>query len=161
MSKEVAAAIRKELKALGYNARKVSVRTSPCTYSTSVDVTIKSLGVDIEAVKEVANAYRSVRRCEYSGDILMGGNTYVDVEYSRDLDSEFEALAEGLDFSKDADVQVTESIRVSYDSYYRRYQFWKVDECGYLSQSYEESVRRDAGRYIDQANAAKALKEAA
>lgn len=79
-------AIRQELKRrYGWTSRQVSVRGQPCTYSGSIDVTIKDPSVPLPLVEAVANQYKSVRRCEYSGDILQGGNTYVTVEYDREL----------------------------------------------------------------------------
>jgi hypothetical protein len=81
---EKTAAIRAELKKRGWNSRQVSVRGRPCTYSSSIDVVIKDARVPLKVVEKIANSYESVRRCEVTGDILMGGNTYVSVDYDSD-----------------------------------------------------------------------------
>ena len=82
MSRATAAQIRKALKAeLGLNARQVGVRTSPCTYSTAITVTIK-VPIAKSKVKAIAGRAESIRRCEASGEILQGGNTYLTVEYA-------------------------------------------------------------------------------
>jgi hypothetical protein len=69
--------IRKELKALGIKPSQVSVTSD---YS-SVNVRIKDLSINIEPIKTIAKKYESVRYCEYSQEILSGGNTFVFVEY--------------------------------------------------------------------------------
>ena len=90
MSKQAAAIIRKQLKALGITSRQVSVRYRSCTISGAVDVVIKDVTVPIARVREIAMAHKSVSRCSVSGEILGGGNTYVDVQVDRDV---LEALA--------------------------------------------------------------------
>lgn len=79
---EQAKEIRKTLKEeLGLNSRKVSVKSGHCGYSTKIDVNVKDLLVDIKKVETIANKFYSVDRCERSGEILQGGNTYVTVQY--------------------------------------------------------------------------------
>lgn len=68
-----AARIRNNLKAAGIPAKAVSVRTRS---TGSVDVVVNSLDVDYRKVKEIAQSEESIRRCEYTGEILSGGNTY-------------------------------------------------------------------------------------
>jgi hypothetical protein len=74
--------IRAALKAeLGYNTRQVSVRLDHYSLGHSVYFTIRDPNVDYEAVKRFAEGrVESVSRCEYSGEILGGGNTYTHVE---------------------------------------------------------------------------------
>ncbi len=79
---EKTAAIRAGLKKRGWTSRQVSVRGRPCTYSSSIDVVIKDARVPLKVVERIANEHEHVRRCEFSGDILGGGNTYVSVEYA-------------------------------------------------------------------------------
>ena len=77
-----ASEVRKALKEeLGLSNRKVSVRGSYCGYSDALDVTVKDLMVDIKKVEKIANKFYDVDRCERSGEILQGGNTYVTVKY--------------------------------------------------------------------------------
>ena len=113
---EKTAAIRKQLKAMGYNARQVSVRGSRCTYSSSIDVTIKDASVPLPAVKAVVDQYTAVRRCEVSGDILGGGNTYTSVDYAHDIvTAKAEQIEPQLSDEPGRDV-VVEGVRVTRDN---------------------------------------------
>lgn len=68
--KDKAKEIRKELKA-AFPETKFSV-------TSKGNISIKWVdGPSQEAVKEIAGKYESIRRCEASGEILSGGNTYV------------------------------------------------------------------------------------
>lgn len=69
-----AARIRSNLKAAGIPAKAVSVRSR---HTGSVEVVVKSLAVDFRKVKEIAQQEENIRRCEATGEILSGGNTYV------------------------------------------------------------------------------------
>lgn len=89
-TKEAAARMRRELKAAGYNARKVSVRTDYYSMGSSISVTIRARGVDFSKVKEIAQGGEQIRRCEISGDILSGGNLFVHFDFSRKLRNEIE-----------------------------------------------------------------------
>ena len=71
--------LRADLKAAGYNARKVTVRRS----GDSLYVTIRDALVALSTIQPIAEAYSHVRRDERSGEILCGGNTFVTVEYLR------------------------------------------------------------------------------
>ena len=70
-------ALRSDLRTAGYNARQVTVRRDHST----LRVTIRDASVKISHVKEIAGRYESVSYCQASGEILSGGNTFVDVEY--------------------------------------------------------------------------------
>lgn len=80
----IAAAIRAELKARGWNARAVSVRADRYSMGATVYVTIRRADVPISTVRSIAEAREEVRRDEY-GEILGGGNIFVRVEYARDV----------------------------------------------------------------------------
>ena len=79
---------------------------------TKFSVTIKRGGLDdaisikwmdlpsIESVEQITSHYRKVDKCEFSGDILAGGNTYV--RTTQELSEEFRnridsTLPEGID----------------------------------------------------------------
>lgn len=80
--------LRAVLKTAGYKSTQVSVKQSPCTYSTSLRVTIRTAAIKHSEIKALAERFESVRRDEYSGEILLGGNTYLEVAYSEEaLDS--------------------------------------------------------------------------
>jgi len=72
--------IRKQMKKeLGYNAKQVSVgsKNGNCTF------TIRDAKVNKGKVKEFANNFEKIDRCQMTGEILLGGNTFVNV-YSTD-----------------------------------------------------------------------------
>lgn len=73
--------IRKELKAMGYTSRQVSVRTKGAGYSDSIRITIKDVSIREKEIQAIADKYESIRYDEYSGEILSGGNLYIFVEY--------------------------------------------------------------------------------
>lgn len=76
-----AAEIRKKLKAIGYNSRMVSVRSSSFSGGDDIVVRMKSVDVDETKVREIAKGYEDIRRDEYSDEILMGANSFVFVEW--------------------------------------------------------------------------------
>lgn len=80
-NKERSAAIRAELKKLGFNSKQVSVKSGNCGYSDYSHITIKDLSIDIKAVEKVCKVFNHVDYDEYTGEILSGGNTYIRVEY--------------------------------------------------------------------------------
>lgn len=83
---ELAKQIRQAIKAqLGYNSRQVSVRNSPGGLSTRIDINVKSLDIPLEPIENLTRQYKSVDRCEYTGEILSGGNTYIFVEHDWEL----------------------------------------------------------------------------
>jgi hypothetical protein len=79
--------IRQEIKEqLGYNSRQVSVREQPGGLSTSISITLKKPDLDFDKIKSIADSHKSIGRCERTGEILSGGNTYVHVnKYREDL----------------------------------------------------------------------------
>lgn len=81
--KDLKKGIRESLKSLGYNSRRVGVRENSGSLSYSITLSIKDEGVDEEAVKEIARKAKSIDRCDRSGEILAGGNTYVHVQSYR------------------------------------------------------------------------------
>lgn len=68
--------LKKELQAAGIPTKGISIRCD-----SSINVKIKDLTVDVDKVKEVLAPYESVRRCDYTGEILQGGNTFLFVSY--------------------------------------------------------------------------------
>lgn len=76
---EQTAAIRAELKALGFGRKHVSVRK---LHAGSIHVEILSADVPLAPVEAAAYKHESISRDHMTGEILCGGNTYVRVEYS-------------------------------------------------------------------------------
>ena len=80
---ELAKEIRSELKKeLGLNSRNVSVR---CPHYGCIRVEVKNKDTQkhYEAIKAIAKKYEKVDRCESTGEILSGGNTYIFVDKYR------------------------------------------------------------------------------
>jgi hypothetical protein len=76
---ETSAAIRSELKAAGYNQKRVSVRKRS---TGSVNVEILDPTANVEEIENIAKKYESYDRDERTGEILCGGNTFVFVDVS-------------------------------------------------------------------------------
>lgn len=79
-AQEVAA----KLKAIGITNKQVSCRGD----YNSIRCSVKDLSIDLEVVKSIAMEYQKIDRCQYSGDILSGGNTFVCVQYDHDTERE-------------------------------------------------------------------------
>lgn len=79
---EAAAEIRAALKAKGWSTRAVSVRAESFSMGSAIRVEIKSADVPIGDVEAIAKGQERIDRCEFSGEILNGGNRYVTVSYS-------------------------------------------------------------------------------
>ena len=78
-------AIRAELKARGYNSRRIGVTLKYAGCSSVITVTIKELGIDKKEIEKLVNKYKFYERDERTGEILAGGNTYIHVNYDYKL----------------------------------------------------------------------------
>jgi hypothetical protein len=79
---ERAAIIRAELKAKHkWSSRDVSVKADHFSMGSAIRISIKNPAVPLAAVKEIASAHESISR-DASGEILSGGNRYLDIGYS-------------------------------------------------------------------------------
>jgi hypothetical protein len=81
--------LRAALKLAGFNARRVSVRHDHST----LRVTLRDASAALSAVQAIADGFRSVRHCEATGEILCGGNTFVEVAYADDITAPIAAAA--------------------------------------------------------------------
>ncbi len=70
------------IKDAGYNNRQVSVRENSCSTEWSFTITIRDPKVDYRKVQKIIQKSKSFDRDAASGEILMGGNTYVWLEIS-------------------------------------------------------------------------------
>jgi hypothetical protein len=84
-TKTAAKQIRAALKAKGWNSKAVSVRVDRYSMGSSIHVKVKSPDVDMATVKAIAERYQRVDRCEYSGEILSGGNRFIFIDWDSDL----------------------------------------------------------------------------
>ena len=81
MSATTARAIRSDLKAKGYGPRDVSVRNDSYSMGSTVRVRVRRADIRLGEIEQLARKHERVSRDD-SGEILGGGNTYVDVEYA-------------------------------------------------------------------------------
>jgi hypothetical protein len=73
--------MKKELKEAGINTKNIRIRVK--AYSVHCEVSDLSIKIsDVEAV--LKSKYESISRCEYTGEVLQGGNTFVSVSYDWD-----------------------------------------------------------------------------
>lgn len=89
--------VKDAIKALGYNNRQVGVRNR----ISAIDVSIKDIRVDFEAVKKAVGVFESYQTCEVSGEILCGGNTFVFVNYPYETRDAVKANEEFKKFLED------------------------------------------------------------
>lgn len=104
-------ALRAALKAVGYHARRVSVRHDHNT----LRVTVRDPSASLTRIKQIAAPFESVRHCQATGEILSGGNTFLSCEYSNALLSPIKvAIAKALDASpQDEWVTVIDGFRAA------------------------------------------------
>lgn len=67
-----------KLKAAGYNTKMVSVSVT----HSRIEATIRNASVSHKTVSDIVKSFESISRCEASGEILCGGNTFTSVEIS-------------------------------------------------------------------------------
>lgn len=128
--------IRQELKnKLGYNARQVSVRMM---HYTKIIFTIRDASIKRSEIEDFANDYESIRYDEMTGEILCGGNTYVDVCYSEDCKKEMsdkyiEAVEKAVNQIEDNCIIDIEGTNLSIGNdprYSGGFAIWEYDEDG-------------------------------
>lgn len=84
-------AIRLALKAKGWTSRDVSVVSDLYSMGSSIRVRIKNPAVPLGEVKALATPHESIRWDPFVGEILSGGNRFVDVSYSAEALEAFRA----------------------------------------------------------------------
>jgi hypothetical protein len=82
---ERAAMIRAELKKrYAWTGRDVSVKADHFSMGSAIRISIKKADIPLAAVKEIAAEHESISRDEATGEILSGGNRYLEVGYSQE-----------------------------------------------------------------------------
>lgn len=89
-TKAIRAEIKKEC---GYNARQVSVRAP---HAGSIRVSVHVAGADLAKIEKIAGQFETIHRCDATGEILCGGNTFVEVSFSDRAEKDFHAANEAL-----------------------------------------------------------------
>jgi len=155
--------LRAALKAAGFNARRVTVREDGCT----LRVTIRDAAAPRSTVAAIADRFRQVRYDHATGEILCGGNTFVDVRYLDALvapvadvvaallagaaDGEIVALAGGFRAAKMSRAQGA--------TYADEVRIWRpgFDETSNIAVGVRHAAQRIAVAYLDaRASAAEA-----
>ena len=77
--------IAQAIKDAGYNTRQVSLRSRPCGYSWSFEITIRDPKIEVAQVEAIVGRFEKVDRDEGTGEILCGGNTFVDINISDEV----------------------------------------------------------------------------
>ncbi len=112
MSSATAKTIRTNLKAAGYKTggknAQVSVRSHSYSMGSSVTVRVIDPAADFDQIEAIAEGQQSVRRCEMTGDILSGGNTFVRVIWDQDATDAFQAR--WIDAVRDAWARIEDNV---------------------------------------------------
>lgn len=74
--------IQAKLKEMGYNAKMVSVSVR----HSSVTVTVRNASINPTVIENAVKGFEQISRCEASGEILSGGNTFVGVAVSEEVE---------------------------------------------------------------------------
>jgi hypothetical protein len=123
---EDAATIRAALKKIyKITSRQVSVKTHVYSMGSSLYINIHDHKIDIKEVKNIADGKEKIDYDEASGEILSGGNRFVDVKYSDKAAESF--LAENQEMI--ARIMMNQPEKGTHS--------WSKDESGYgLSYSF-------------------------
>lgn len=143
---EHAAFIRRELKRRhGWNSRQVSVRARYFSLGSSIDVEVKDAAVSLAAVKAIAEPHEQIHRCEITGEILGGGNTYLDVGYSsealkilarRHADA-IQRAVDTLPAEDDSSIAPIEGTPYGIGRKHGRFSLWDLAASRYLRDAYD------------------------
>lgn len=91
---ELAKGLRRELKEIGYNNKKVKVRKQS---EDKINVAIIDSTVNKDLVEKIANNYEEVDKDHKTNEILAGGNTFVSIENKAE-DKEIESKLSNIYF---------------------------------------------------------------
>lgn len=81
--------VKQFLKLSGYNPKDFSVRKNNGGYETTLYVEIKDLSISCREIKKIISGqFENIYYDDFSHEILAGGNTFVNVQYSDSLSEE-------------------------------------------------------------------------
>lgn len=87
-STEIQANVKKQIKEAGYSLRQVSVRKDG-GLDTALEITIRCAKVDRNVIDRIAKGNEDIDKCEASGEVLCGGNTYCFVRVMQEVLNEW------------------------------------------------------------------------
>lgn len=79
--------VKKTLKEAGFDVKKIAVRHDKYSMGSSIRITVKDYSQSADAIAEVASKFAEITRCDYSGEILSGGNRFVFADYDYKADA--------------------------------------------------------------------------
>jgi len=86
--KELGNNIRAALKDAGFDLKKISVRVRIAGYSVAVDISLKDIAISTADIEAAVAKFEKIDYCQHSGEILSGGNTFINVNYDFDVRQE-------------------------------------------------------------------------
>lgn len=150
-AKEIRHRLKEEL---GATSRQISVRSSGSGMDSSISVIIKDPTVKLAHVERIAKSVECIDRDKATGEILIGGNLYVDVDYE---DGIFDEQAEEI---VDSIVPYYEAVKlgevVTYDDFVLRKNGRSSIIISYKSGT-ENSIKRVATSPFDVARTIKIM----
>lgn len=84
---EIAKETKDRLKRAGFNAKRVSVRHEQYSMGSTMHVTIRDPEIRESQVRELVQPAERIDRCEITGEILCGGNRFLDIRYSDEAEA--------------------------------------------------------------------------
>ena len=89
---ETAKKMNEALKQAGFSRRQVTVRHRRALYDDGYRVTVHDPKVSLLQIEEIAGAFETIRYDEYCGEILAGGNNYVNVDRNEEHPADIDAI---------------------------------------------------------------------
>lgn len=122
-TKEIRAALKTKL---GYNSRQVSVKERQGGLSWSFTLTVRDASVNLKKVEEFAKGNEDIDRCQASGEILSGGNTFMFVRVTEEVEAawaekyinEVESGLASLEASKFNSARINDRVSIFSDDYW-------------------------------------------
>lgn len=104
-------------------------------YDGSYDINV-NIAYPLSLIEKIADQYKRVSRCEYSGEILSGGNTFVNVSYNWrgiEINEELKELIGSLKHKLEYGVKIYHnSIALKKDIEALTKLQWSEDDCNYI-----------------------------
>ena len=71
--------VKAQIKSLGLNQKDVSISVKYIGYSKTIIAKIKNAAVSAKSIYDVLVGYEKYQTCPHTGEILSGGNTFIDI----------------------------------------------------------------------------------
>lgn len=125
-NEELRVAVKADVKGKGLSLRDVSVSVKNVGYSTTIRLVIRNPHVNRSELKTLLKKYESVDRDERTGEILAGGNVYVNACYAEgifeEVSKEWEPFAVEMMEKKEEIVKLSDGLYLLWDSQRQQYE---------------------------------------